>query len=91
MRIRKVHIERFGGWHDQEVPLVERGLNVLYGPNEAGKSTIMRIVRRLLFGFRPGDESGPGPRPRRMACAARLEFTDRRGEYVLRRDSRGVA
>ena len=86
MRIRTIHIDQFGAWRNQDVPLVPRGLNVLYGPNEAGKSTVMRCVRRLLFGFRPEDETGPGPRPRRVACAGSLDFTDARGEYVLRRE-----
>src|SRR5262245_36018737 len=87
MRIRNIHIDQFGAWRNQDVPLVPRGLNVLYGPNEAGKSTLMRCVRRLLFGFRPEDETGPGPRPRRVACAGSLDFTDARGQYVHRRDS----
>jgi uncharacterized protein YhaN len=87
MRIRTIHIEQFGACRDQDVSVVQRGMTVLYGPNEAGKSTVMRCVRRLLFGFRPEDEAGPGPRPRRVACAGRLDFTDSRGDYVLRRES----
>jgi uncharacterized protein YhaN len=87
MRIREIQVERYGAWHDGVIPLVENGLNVLYGPNEAGKSTIMRLVRRLLFGFRPDDELGPGARPRRVACAGGLTFTDAGQEYVLRRES----
>ncbi|MCA9030343.1 MAG: AAA family ATPase, partial [Planctomycetaceae bacterium] len=29
----------------------DKGLQVIYGPNEAGKSTLLRLVRETLFGF----------------------------------------
>ena len=32
------------------------GLNLLYGPNEAGKSTLLAFLRRMLFGF---EKQGP--------------------------------
>ncbi len=87
MRIHNILVEQFGAWHNQDVALSRCGLVVLYGPNEAGKSTLMRFVRRLLYGFRPEDEAGPGARPRRFACAGRLEISGAGGAYVLRRES----
>ena len=51
MRMTDLHVERFGAWHDLHLPLPETGLNILYGPNEAGKSTLMRFVRAMLYGF----------------------------------------
>lgn len=51
MRITDLHVERFGAWQDLHLPLPQAGLNILYGPNEAGKSTLMRFVRAMLYGF----------------------------------------
>ncbi|HOS92143.1 MAG TPA: AAA family ATPase [Armatimonadota bacterium] len=54
MRIRRLTIGRFGHFADAVLPLEtgpERGLRVIYGPNEAGKTTVLHAVRHLLFGF----------------------------------------
>ncbi|HUG91756.1 MAG TPA: AAA family ATPase [Planctomycetaceae bacterium] len=53
MRITELHIERYGVWHDLGLRVPESGLSVFYGPNEAGKTTLLRFVRGLLFGFAP--------------------------------------
>jgi len=39
------------------------GLNVIYGPNEAGKTTLMRFVRSVLYGFEPLQEEAAWHRP----------------------------
>lgn len=62
MRMTELHVERFGAWHDLHLALPESGLNILYGPNEAGKSTLMRFVRALLYGF-PVTRSADGLAP----------------------------
>lgn len=51
MRMTDLHVERFGAWQDLHLGLPDAGLNILYGPNEAGKSTLMRFVRAMLYGF----------------------------------------
>ena len=53
MQITDIEIGRYGVWRDLTLPLAGPGLNVLYGPNEAGKTTLMRFVRGVLFGFEP--------------------------------------
>ena len=51
MQIREIHIERFGKFsHCRMVP-VSPGLNVVYGRNEFGKTTILEFIRWILFGF----------------------------------------
>lgn len=60
MHITDLHIDRFGIWRDLTLPLSGPGLNVLYGPNEAGKSTLMRFVKAILYGgVPPRADSGP--------------------------------
>lgn len=51
MKLSEIQIDRFGVWRDMRLPLRTQGMNVLYGPNEAGKSTLMQFIRGVLFGF----------------------------------------
>lgn len=49
MILRKLWIETFGGLESFECSF-EHGLNILLGPNEAGKSTLFHVIDYLLFG-----------------------------------------
>src|SRR3981189_3056791 len=40
-------------WSGLEVAELSAGLNVFYGPNEAGKTTLMQFARAMLYGFSP--------------------------------------
>ncbi|MDR2438966.1 MAG: AAA family ATPase [Planctomycetaceae bacterium] len=51
MKITSFEIERFGLWSGLKVPKLSGGINVFYGANEAGKSTLMEFVRAELYGF----------------------------------------
>ena len=53
MRITDIEIEQFGVWRDLSLSLQTSGLNVVYGPNEAGKTTLMRFIRGVLYGYQP--------------------------------------
>ena len=53
MRIAEVHIDGFGTWKDLSLNDVSEGVTVVYGPNEAGKTTLMQFVRTVLYGFSP--------------------------------------
>ncbi len=85
MKITELQVERFGVWSDLHLPLNQGGISVFYGPNEAGKSTLMRFIRAMLFGFRPQDERTAGPHPTPIRCdgALRIEKTGR--EHLVRR------
>jgi len=50
MQIREIHIEGFGIFSDKQVTGLTAGLNVIYGENEAGKTTLIEFIRRVLFG-----------------------------------------
>ncbi len=47
--ITRLYIENFGGLHDKEI-LLGDGLNIIYGRNESGKTTISAFIRAMLYG-----------------------------------------
>ena len=51
MIIRGWHIDGFGVFNDYHVEDMSTSMTVFYGPNEAGKSTLMAFLRGVLFGF----------------------------------------
>ncbi len=51
MKIRKLHIDGFGIFHDKNIKGFTQGINVMYGPNEAGKSTLLDFIRFTLFEY----------------------------------------
>lgn len=54
MRIEELLLVAFGRFRGLELRF-EPGLNVVFGPNESGKSTIVRFVRCMLYGIaKPG-------------------------------------
>ena len=60
MRIDRINIDGFGVFHDKNVNGFKKGVNVLYGPNEAGKSTLLDFIRFTLFEYpRFKDERRP--------------------------------
>lgn len=50
MIIKDIRLINFGKFHDTEIHF-ERGLNIVYGENEAGKTTIHTFIRGMLFGI----------------------------------------
>ncbi len=53
MKINGLKIDGYGVWSGLEIEKLSDGVNVLYGPNEAGKTTLLQFVRSMLYGFSP--------------------------------------
>lgn len=54
MKIRRLEIGAFGRFRNLSLDLGP-GLNVVYGSNEAGKSTLLRFIQGMLYGLqKPG-------------------------------------
>lgn len=53
MKLTDLHINAFGVWKDLHLTEFSPDLNVIYGPNEAGKTTLMQFIRAVLYGFSP--------------------------------------
>lgn len=56
MNIIKLELTHFGKFHLKTITFTS-GLNIVYGKNEAGKSTIHTFVRSMLFGI-PDTDNG---------------------------------
>lgn len=50
MRLLDLHINGFGKFHDTSISFKD-GINIVYGKNEAGKSTLHTFIRGMLFGI----------------------------------------
>ena len=49
MIIKQLNLDHFGKFHDREIHL-EKGINIVYGANESGKSTVHSFIQCMLFG-----------------------------------------
>jgi len=50
MKINKLNLESFGKFKNKEICLSD-GINIIYGENETGKSTIHNFINGMLYGF----------------------------------------
>ena len=53
MKLLELHIDGFGKFHDRTISFKD-GINIIYGKNEAGKSTLHTFIRGMLFGIESG-------------------------------------
>ncbi len=53
MKINKLYIRGFGKIENFDLDL-SKNINVIYGPNESGKSTLMGFIKAVLFGLKGG-------------------------------------
>jgi uncharacterized protein YhaN len=87
MKITDIQIDQFGVWQDLSLRLTDPGLSVFYGPNEAGKSTLMRFIRAILYGYRTADERTAGPEGVYRRCSGNLRVEHKGQGYEVRRES----
>lgn len=50
LKLLRLNISNFGLFHNKKIELSE-GLNLIYGENESGKSTIHSFIKGMLFGI----------------------------------------
>lgn len=92
MRINKLHLQDFGKFHEKDISLTP-GVNIIYGGNEAGKTTTKDFIIDMIYGI---DKSrGVGARfdhyeKRRpingSAYSGSMEFATSEGEYIVERN-----
>ncbi|MTI94006.1 MAG: hypothetical protein FH749_00750 [Firmicutes bacterium] len=93
VNINELNILGFGRFHQRRYQF-SSGLNLIYGGNEAGKSTLHRFIEAMLFGFW---QPGVGRKEcealwlrfqpwQQQAFAGELTYTCEQGTILVRRD-----
>ncbi len=82
MRIKAIYIDNFGIYQQHSVADLPKGLVVLVGDNESGKTTLLNFMRSIFFGF---------PRNSEANCSGKLLIEDQDGqEYLISRSGKTV-
>ena len=88
LRIEQLRVRGFGHFTDYALELGP-GLNLLYGPNEAGKSTLLAFLRGMLFGFDKRGRTEPGAEAATGAFGGELGLSSAVGPLRVRRMANG--
>ncbi len=83
MILRHLELKHFGRFAERSFEF-RRGLNLVTGPNEAGKSTLMEAVPAILFGMRNKERFKPWGR--QGSCEAALVLEGRNRTVRVERD-----
>ena len=54
MHITDLQVNAFGVCRDLELGRIVDNVTVIYGPNEAGKTTLLQFLRGVLYGYHSG-------------------------------------
>lgn len=90
MKIEKLHLQDFGQFHDKDITLAP-GVNILYGSNEAGKTTTKDFIVDMLYGM-DGDTGARLDQYEKRkpingdAYAGAMEVATESGEYLVERN-----
>jgi uncharacterized protein YhaN len=58
MKITDLQMEHYGIYQNDSFQPVQNELNVIMGENESGKTTLLRFIRDMIFGFKRGQWRG---------------------------------
>lgn len=87
MKIKTISIKNFGKFSDQTFILSD-SLNVFFGENEAGKSTLVAFITQIIFGFVKGNKRGQNnyqPKPMPDLFGGSITFSNDKEEWILER------
>ncbi|MHB8422966.1 MAG: AAA family ATPase [Leptospirales bacterium] len=89
MIFRELHLERYGLYETLSLLFPSPGLNVVFGPNEAGKSTCLSAIQDFLFGIRNNSPYGGRYGYDQMKIKATVRLADGQERTLSRRKGRG--
>ena len=76
MRLLEIEVENFGMFRGSRIGLGDGRFHLVCGPNEAGKSTLLQLMRELLFGFAVRNPYAFPEHDGQMAATALAEMKD---------------
>ena len=90
MKVLQLNLLAFGPFTDVRVDLSagKEGLHILYGPNEAGKSSALRALRQMLYGIPERSPDNFVHPYAKMRIGAVLRHSDGTTIQVIRRKGR---
>ena len=90
MKILELHLKAFGPFTDRHLDLSsgQEGLHIVFGENEAGKSSALRALRALLYGIPERTRDAFLHPARDLRIGGRLRHSDGTEISVLRRKGR---
>jgi uncharacterized protein YhaN len=89
MKLTEIQIDRCGVWRNLTLPVRPNGVNVFFGPNEAGKTTLRQFIRGVLFGFTSHATDLAGSGSDRTHAAGSLHIEDAAGNHRIHRAAVG--
>lgn len=93
MRIQSLELIAFGPFTDTTIGLEggQHGVHLVYGPNEAGKSSILRALQQMLFGFESRSTDGfLHPNPKLRVGATLLDSRETPFSFVRRKGNKNT-
>jgi uncharacterized protein YhaN len=88
MRVLRLDLIAYGPFTNAVLDFRESGLHIVYGPNEAGKSTALRALRHLLYGIpERSTDAFRHPFPK-LRIGGLLQSPDGRTLEIVRRKGR---
>src|SRR5262245_20523934 len=85
MRIKNIEIDGFGVWKGLTLEELADQATVIYGPNEAGKTTLMQFVRAVLYGFTPERRKRYLPPVNGGKPGGRMQVANEFGSFTIHR------
>ena len=85
MKIKTIDIDGFGVWNGLKIEDLTDNTTVVYGPNEAGKTTLMQFVRAVLYGYTPERRKKYLPPVNGGKPGGRLLLGDAVGQFLAHR------
>ncbi len=76
MKLQHLDIENFGLFTGHVFDFDDNGFQLVVGPNEAGKTTLLQLIRELLFGFQIQNPYAFDAHTGEMAATATIELAD---------------
>ncbi len=87
MKVKDIQIDGFGVWTGLSVDSLPEGMTLFYGPNEAGKTTLMQFMRAMLYGFTDERREKYLPPVHGGTPGGAVRVTGPGGGYQIRRHS----